>query len=145
MGDARLMMEQEVAHNNAQQFDILALDAFSSDAIPVHLLTKEAFEIYRKQIKPDGVIAVHISNRYLELRPVVEKVAAHFDMGVVTISDDDQQDWWIYATTWMLVTKNKAFLEQEEIRERAEPPDEEEHTFPMWTDDFASIFSIMKQ
>ena len=144
IGDARLMMEREIAENRAQQFDLLALDAFSSDAIPVHLLTKEAFEIYLKQIKPDGVIAVHISNRYLNLRPVVEKLAAHFDMHVVTISDDHEPDWWVYATTWMLVTKNKAFLENDKIRDVADTPEPDVKNAPMWTDDFASLYSIMK-
>jgi hypothetical protein len=145
MGDARLMMEQELAANHSQQFDFLALDAFSSDAIPVHLLTKEAFEIYLKQIKPDGVIAVHISNRYLNLRPVVEKIAAHLDLGVVTISDDDQPDWWIYATTWMLVSRNRDLMNEPRIREKAEEPETETKAFPMWTDDFASVYAIMKQ
>jgi hypothetical protein len=143
MGDARLMMEKEVAEKRTQQFDLLALDAFSSDAIPVHLLTKEAFEIYLQQLRPNGVIAVHISNRYLNLRPVVEKLAAHFDMHVATISDDNQPDWWIYATTWVLVTKDKAFLENERIRDIADTPEPDTRT-PMWTDDFASLYSIMK-
>ncbi|MES1194702.1 MAG: fused MFS/spermidine synthase, partial [Opitutus sp.] len=71
LGDARLSMERELANRESQQFDVLALDAFSSDAIPVHLLTVEAFGIYLSHLKPDGVIAVHVSNRYLELRPVV--------------------------------------------------------------------------
>lgn len=144
MGDARLVMEQEVEQNRAQQFDLLALDAFSSDAIPVHLLTKEAFETYMKQLKPDGVIAVHISNRYLDLRPVVEKLAEAFELQVATISDDDEPDWWIYATTWMVLSKNKAIMEHEEIRDAAEPPEPLNRNFPLWTDDFASLYSIMK-
>lgn len=144
MGDARLVMEQEVAEKRTQQFDLLALDAFSSDAIPVHLLTKEAFEIYMQQIKPDGVIAVHISNRYLDLRPVVERLAAEFDLQVATISDDDEPQWWIYATTWMILTKNKAILEHEEIRDVADAPEPSNRNVPLWTDDFASLYSIMK-
>ena len=68
-----------------QQFDILALDAFSSDAIPVHLLTRESFAIYLKHMKPDGVIAVHTSNRNLDLRPVVENLADYFHMRAATI------------------------------------------------------------
>ncbi|WP_414662144.1 spermidine synthase [Horticoccus sp. 23ND18S-11] len=145
MGDARLMMEQELAANQGQQFDFLALDAFSSDAIPVHLLTKEAFEIYFRHLKADGVLAVHISNRYLDLRPVVEKLAEHFKLEVVTISDDNEPDWWIYATTWMLVTKNKAFLTNDRITDTAEKPSETRTSFPLWTDDYASLYSIMKQ
>ena len=144
MGDARLMMEREVAAQQEQKFDLLALDAFSSDAIPVHLLTKEAFQIYLKQIKPDGVIAVHISNRYLNLRPVVEKLAENFGLSVVSISDDNEPDWWIYATTWMLVTKNKAYLANDRIRDAAEAAETGAKNSPLWTDDFASVYSIMK-
>jgi hypothetical protein len=144
MGDARLMMEREVEGKNTQQFDLLALDAFSSDAIPVHLLTKEAFEIYWQQLKPDGVLAVHISNRYLNLQPVVEKLAEHFKLHVVTISDDNEPDWWVYATTWMLVTRNKDFLSSERIKEVAEEPDTRSNPLPLWTDDYASLYSIMK-
>ncbi len=144
MGDARLMMEREVAGGKSQQFDLLALDAFSSDAIPVHLLTTEAFEIYGKQLKPDGVIAIHISNRYLDLRPVVERLAEQFGYEVVHVSDDDEPNWWIYATSWMLVTKNKAFLQQERIRDRTDGPATRTKPAPLWTDDFASLYSIMK-
>lgn len=144
MGDARLTMEQEVETGKLQKFDLLALDAFSSDAIPVHLLTKEAFDLYLKQVKPDGVIAVHISNRYLNLRPVVEKLAEHFGLEVATISDDNAPDWWIYATTWMLLSKNKELMAKEDIREVAEPAEPASSSFPLWTDDFASLYSIMK-
>ncbi len=144
MGDARLMMERELAAKQDQKFDLLALDAFSSDAIPVHLLTKEAFEIYLRQIKPDGVIAIHISNRYLNLQPVVEKLAANFGLQVVSIPDDNEPEWWIYATTWMLVTRNKAFLENDRIRDKAETTEAVPQNSPLWTDDFASLYSIMK-
>ena len=144
MGDARLMMERELEEKKPQQFDLLALDAFSSDAIPVHLLTKEAFTIYRQHLKPDGVLAVHISNRYLNLRPVVEKLAADAGWDAVSISDDNEPDWWIYATTWVLVTKNKALLQTDKIRDAAEAPETGTKAFPLWTDDFASLYSILK-
>jgi SAM-dependent methyltransferase len=144
MGDARLMLERELKENQPQHFDLLALDAFSSDAIPVHLLTKEAFEIYWKHLKPDGVLAVHISNRYLNLRPVVEKLAAHFGLEAVSISDDDESNWWVYATTWVLVSKNKALLDTPRIREAAEAPEGDGKSSPLWTDDFASLYPILK-
>ena len=145
MGDARLTMEREVAGRNTQKFDLLALDAFSSDAIPVHLLTKEAFEIYLQQIKPDGVIAVHISNRYLDLQPVVERLAGQFGMGTATLSDDDEPNWWIYATTWVLVSRNKAFLEIDAIRDKVDTSEATAKAMPLWTDDYASLYSIMKK
>jgi spermidine synthase len=144
MGDARLSMEREVADGGSQQFDLLALDAFSSDAIPVHLLTQESFEIYLKQIKPDGVIAVHVSNRYLDLRPVVENLAAHFGLSAATIPDDYAEQWWVYRTTWILVTRNKALLETEKIKAATDEPEKERLTNALWTDDYASIYEILK-
>jgi hypothetical protein len=144
MGDARLVMERELAEDRSQQFDLLALDAFSSDAIPVHLLTVEAFKIYLQQIKPNGVIAVHISNRYLELRPIVEKLAEHFDMAVASISDDDEPEWWIYATTWMLLSKDRSFIEQPVISDVADEAEPLTESMPLWTDDFTNLYSIIK-
>jgi hypothetical protein len=85
MGDARLSMERE----QRQDFDLLVLDAFSSDAIPVHLLTKEACELYLRHLKPNGIIAVHISNHYLDLEPVVVNLAKHFGFRLALIDFED--------------------------------------------------------
>ena len=136
-------MEREVARGDTQRFDLLALDAFSSDAIPVHLLTREAFQTYLRQIRPDGVIAVHISNRYLDLRPVVERLAAEFGLSTVCISEDSEANWWVYATTWVLVSRDKAFLEGKDIRAAADAPSVKSDG-PLWTDDFASLYAILK-
>ena len=137
-------MEREVAEGQSQQFDLLALDAFSSDAIPVHLLTKEAFEIYLKHLTTNGVIAVHTSNRYLNLRPVVEGLARQFGLKTATISDDDEKDWWIYRTTWILVTRNQALLDNEEIRAATDSPETPAKPVGLWTDDHASLYEILK-
>ena len=143
MGDARVMMEREVARGEGQRFDLLALDAFSSDAIPVHLLTREAFQTYLRHLRPDGVIAVHISNRYLDLRPVVERLAAEFGLSSVCISEDSEANWWVYATTWVLLSRDKAFLDSNEIRAAADTPSAKADG-PLWTDDFASLYAILK-
>ncbi len=142
-GDARLSMEREVAGGEPQRFDLLALDAFSSDAIPVHLLTKEAFAIYLQELKPDGVLAVHTSNRYLDLQPVVERLAAEFGLTAVSVYDDNEPAFWLYRTTWILVTKNEDFLDRPAITEASgweTPPMK-----PLWTDDYASIFQVLRQ
>jgi spermidine synthase len=144
LGDARLSMERELAAGDAQHFDVLALDAFSSDAIPVHLLTREAFAIYFRQLDPDGVLAVHISNRYLNLRPVVEGLARELGLGVVTISDDNPKDWWVYRSTWMLVSRNQALLTNPKVIDEAVAAEEEDLREIVWTDDHASVFEIMK-
>jgi hypothetical protein len=144
MGDARLEMEHELANKQPQNLDLLALDAFSSDAIPVHLLTKEAFAIYLQHLKPNGVIAVHISNRYLDLQPVVERLAAEFGLSTACISDDYTESWYYYDTTWMLLTKNKAFLAKSDIYAATADPKKDAPKAALWTDDNANLYSIMK-
>ena len=84
-GDARLSLEREPP----QHFDLLVLDAFSGDAIPVHLLTKEAFEVYQRHLNTNGVIAVHISNHYLDLEPVVVNLARHFGYKLASIDYEE--------------------------------------------------------
>jgi hypothetical protein len=141
LGDARLSMEREVP----QQFDLLALDAFSSDAIPVHLLTKEAFELYQKHVKTNGIIAVHISNHYLDLEPVVLNLARHFNYQVAKIEydeDDAEQDWWFYSSTWLLLTYNQEAVNSPPIS--AASSQVKPKRIPLWTDDFASLFQILQ-
>jgi spermidine synthase len=144
MGDARLSMEREPPQN----FDVLVLDAFSSDAIPVHLLTRESFAIYGKHLKPDGIIAVHISNRYLDLQPVVDKLAAHFHYKTATINfDETDENWWYYSSTWVLVTKNEEFLKKTVVANATSKPKDKPNyaKVPLWTDDFASLFQILEK
>jgi len=141
MGDARLSMEREPP----QQFDLLALDAFSSDSIPVHLLTREAFELYQKHLQTNGVIAIHISNHYLDLEPVVINAAQQLNYRVSLVDyEENEEDWWLYSSTWMVLTKNQEILKAPGILEglsavTAAPP-----KIPPWTDDFASLFQILK-
>ena len=143
MGDARLSMERE----EPQRFDVLALDAFSSDAIPVHLLTKEAVAIYGKHLATNGVLAIHISNRYLDLEPVVENVAKEFGYHRLSVSDGDgEKDWWIYSSTWVLLSKKKEFIDL--IASKTESSAKSDKALsnkivPLWTDDYASLWPIM--
>ena len=119
-GDARLSMEREPD----QRFDVLALDAFSGDAIPVHLLTQEAFKICQRHVLPDGVIAVHISNRCLDLEPVVMRVADHFGYGAAVIADkaSAQSSEGAFSSDWVLLTRNKEFLSLDAIAGVASSP-----------------------
>jgi hypothetical protein len=146
LGDARLSMEREVAGGDFQQFDVLALDAFSSDAIPVHLLTKEAFELYLKQITQAGVIAVHISNRYLDLEPVVYKIVNELHLQAVTISDEpSKDDWWLYRSTWILVSRSLESVSAEDIFAAASRPKTIKPNVRLWTDDYASLYPVLKR
>mgnify|MGYP003337495598 FL=1 len=92
----------------------------------------------------NGVIAVHISNRYLNLRPVVEGLAREFGLGVVTISDDSPKDWWVYRSTWLLVSHNQTLLTNPKLLEGATEPDDDDAPPLVWTDDHASVFEILK-
>lgn len=141
LGDARLCMEREAP----QGFDLLALDAFSSDAIPVHLLTREAFELYQRHVKTNGVIAVHISNHYLDLQPVVENLAEHFHYKMAVIDyDESPEEWWLYSSTWVLLTRDAALLASPEIAAATVESKSSAKKPALWTDDFASLYQILK-
>ena len=102
MGDARLVMERQPP----QDYDVLALDAFASDAIPVHLLTREAFALYFRHLKPHGILAVHISNKYLDLAPVVAADARALGKMAVVVHDDGGSDDYVFVTTWILMSSD---------------------------------------
>jgi spermidine synthase len=142
MGDARLSMEREPA----EQFDLLALDAFSSDAIPVHLLTKEAFDVYQRHLKTNSIVAVHISNHYLDLQPVVANLAKEFGYKMVIIDfDENDEEWWQYSSTWILLSRDESLLEQPAIEEAKKKSGFSKRKVPLWTDDFTSLFQILKK
>jgi SAM-dependent methyltransferase len=139
-GDARLSLEREPP----QQFDVLAVDAFSSDSIPVHLLTREAFALYFRHVKPDGVLAVHISNRFLDLQPVVEAGAAAFTKEAVMIDNDAQKSEGVYSSTWVLIGNRDGVLADPAIIQGSE-----ELTgatgLQLWTDDYSSLLRVLKK
>jgi hypothetical protein len=142
MGDARLSLERELERHQPQNFDVLAVDAFSSDSIPVHLLTKEAMELYYRHLRPDGILAVHISNRYLDLAPVLlgEAKATGRLARVVDTDDDDSQD--VFGATWVLMTSPASPFDDELRSHSAEI--ESKHTVRLWTDDYSNLFQILK-
>jgi hypothetical protein len=137
LGDARLSLEAEEV---PQDYNVIVLDAFSSDSIPTHLLTVEAFECYRKHLAPNGVIAVHISNRYLRLAPVVRRLAEHFGMEVSLISDSGDAKRMQSTSDWVLVTRNKPFLK----KHPSDPWDKDDLVGPLWTDQYSNLFQILK-
>lgn len=143
-GDARLSMEEELAAGKPHAFDLLVLDAFSSDAIPIHLLTREVMDVYLRHLREDGILAVHISNRYLDLQPVVEKLADASGLVTATITDDSEDSWWIYRTKWMLLARDPALLSAKEIEEKALPRSEETDATAIWTDDHASLIQALR-
>ncbi|MBX7209059.1 MAG: fused MFS/spermidine synthase [Verrucomicrobiaceae bacterium] len=137
LGDARLSME----HEAPQQFDALLLDAFSGDTVPVHLLTKESFGLYLRHMKPDGVIAVHITNHFLNLAPVVEKIAAELGIPSVRIAVKPPPDTHNCITDYVLMSRDQAFVQSHppQIPTWARVQD-----VPVWTDHHHNLFGILQ-
>ncbi len=138
LGDARLSLEREAPEN----FDVLAVDAFSGDSIPVHLLTREAFALYFRHLKPEGVLAVHISNRYLDLLPVMKQAARAFGKQAREIDTEDNDDRSCFGCTWVLVTSRPGYFSRPRF-EAAETL-EKSRDLPIWTDDYSNLFRILK-
>jgi SAM-dependent methyltransferase len=137
LGDARLNLERE----DKQNFDVLAVDAFSSDSIPVHLITLEALQAYERHMKPDGVIAFHVSNRFLDLKPVVQKLADH--VGLHTAWIRETHDDGSTSSDWVLLSRDKTLLLKQEIVDASYiiPP---QPGWRLWTDDFNNLLQVMK-
>jgi hypothetical protein len=138
-GDARLSMERE----NLPVFDVLVLDAFSGDAIPVHLLTQEAMSLYMRRIQPQGVIAFHISNSFLDLAPVVRQLAKSVDYPCVVVKNRADDVEHVMASEWVLVTRNRNVLESDTLKLRLVPPSDRPDV-RIWTDSFNSLLPILK-
>lgn len=138
LGDARLSLEREAP----QDFDVLVLDAFSGDAIPVHLLTVEAGEIYRRHLKPDGVLAIHISNMHFDLRPVVTALAEHLGMATVCTQTEGDPANGTETSRWMLLTPDPHVLQNESIAELSIPLGDSRILF---TDDDSNLFEILRR
>ncbi|MCX6615786.1 MAG: fused MFS/spermidine synthase, partial [Acidobacteria bacterium] len=136
-GDARLALERELRRPQPQQFDVLVLDAFSSDSIPVHLLTREAFRIYVGHLRgPDSVLAVHISNRFLDLALVVAGLAADAGLNSAQVKNA--------GADWVLLSRRPAMLRLPGLRDHAQPVALDRPP-RLWTDDFSNIFQALKR
>ena len=142
LGDGRLSLEREPD----QRYDLLAIDAFSGDSIPMHLVTREAMATYVRHLQPDGAIVFQATNRFVDIAPVVERLAAEFGMKAVIVSDPGEGegiDYWVSGTDQIIVSRNARLLEAEPIKSVAQPlparPD-----FRIWTDDFYNLLRILK-
>src|SRR3954467_3913155 len=141
LGDARLTLEREAP----QGFDVLAVDAFSSDAIPVHLITREALATYLRHLKPDGIVAFHVSNRFLNLIPVVARIAQELQVHAVLVSDDpDEDDDRRSRSDWVLVSKDEKALAAPAIVAAGGEPAQDRPEWRTWTDDYSNLIQILK-
>lgn len=142
LGDARLSLEAE----SGELFDLLAIDAFSGDSIPTHLLTADAFEVYFRRLKPDGVLLVHTTNRYLDLPPVVRVLADHRKLASAIIEnepDDAQSARQQSDSDWVVIPRDARMLEIQAIASKARQI-EPRAGVGLWTDDYNNLFRILK-
>ena len=138
LGDARLQLEREPD----QQFDLLVVDAFSGDSVPIHLLTYEAFAQYFRHLKPNGVLAVHITNRFLDLRPVVKTAADHFAKEVKMVNADGMPEKLVLRSSWALISSDQSFFKHPELS--GATGISPQANFRPWKDDYSSIVSVMQ-
>ncbi|MFZ0646348.1 MAG: hypothetical protein WBY66_06715 [Candidatus Acidiferrales bacterium] len=142
-GDARLSLEREFKESGSQNFDVLVVDAFSSDAIPVHLLTQEALEIYLEHLRgPDSILVFHISNKMLDLSPVVAALAAHNHLAVARLHNRHSADLG-ERSDWILLAKNPSALAYDSFRAHVDsmPP---ANPKLVWTDDYSDLFAVLR-
>ena len=143
LGDARLSLERELAEGSPQDFDVLVLDTFSSDSIPVHLVTQEAFALYLEHLAPDGIIAAHITNLHLDLQPVFWRLSQHYGLHMVRINYEGDENGG-FASHWILLSRDPALLELSAIQARSVDLSGYSPKIRLWTDDYSNLFQILK-
>jgi spermidine synthase len=137
-GDARTSLTTE----EPQHFDVLVIDAFSGDAIPLHLLTTEALEIYKRHLAPDGILAFHISNQHVDLEPVVAQLAKAAGMKAMRFSTPANEELGEFSATWMVLTNSPTFFEQPDVFNAAKRPAFNPNV-RVWTDDYSSLLPVL--
>jgi hypothetical protein len=140
MGDGRLVLERLPGEN----LDLLAMDAFSSDVQPVHLLTIEAYATYQRHLQPEGILAVHISNRYLDLEPIVAQAASRLGWAGIVITDEGDEENYYSASTWVLVSRRERIFEDGNFQDASVDRLRANPKIRAWTDDYSNILQILK-
>ena len=142
IGDARLSLERELARGAPQGYDVLAIDAFSSDSIPVHLITREAIDLFMQHVAPEGILAIHISNRFLDLKPVLANIAQSLGLTIRLVSDSPTGSGSASMTDWVLIARTDAPFAHEllDVAESIEP----NPAFSLWTDQFNNLIDVLK-
>jgi len=138
-GDGRSSLSSE----QPQNFDVLVVDAFSGDAIPLHLLTTQAVDIYKRQLAPGGILAFHISNQHVDLEPEIALLAKAAGMEVRRVSSIANEERGEFTATWMLLTDNPNFFTQPEVASQVRQPSEDPKVY-LWTDDYSSLLPLLR-
>ncbi|MBA4384973.1 MAG: ferrichrome ABC transporter permease [Anaerolinea sp.] len=144
-GDARLSLENELSSGVNNNFDLLVLDTFSSDSIPVHLVTREAFDVYLQTLAPDGLIAAHISNSRLDLRPVFWQLAQYYGLEMAVVqSSADENDPASAQSVWVLLTRNSQLLQDPDLLNRTGSLNGFRRDIRLWTDDYSNLIQLLR-
>ena len=140
LGDGRIQLQKLLIESGPAGYDLLFMDAFASDSIPVHLLTRECMEMYFKHLKPDGILIAHITNRFIDLRPVVLKHAE--DLGLTPLLVNYESEDKKVQTRWVLLTRNDRVIHSDVVRQfQSEFSDDTKRI--LWTDDYASVAALL--
>jgi spermidine synthase len=141
-GDARLLLERE----KTQHYDLLIVDAFSNDSIPVHLLTIEAIKLYFKHLNPNGILSIHLSNRYLDLRPVIRTAAEELkvEWGLIEDTSPTSEYFRTLPSIWMLMSRNDQFFKLPSIKKTVNRKNIAVSRVRLWTDDYTALFPLIK-
>ena len=142
LGDARLQLQYQAASDKKIGYDLIIADAFSSDSIPMHLLTVEAFKVYKSNMTEEGILAIHTSNRFMHLENLVKKMAEEVGMKAIRVTDKKGARGLTYDSNWVIVTNNKAFLNSNFNKNHVSKWPNERFT-AYWTDDFSSVISVI--
>lgn len=146
LGDGRLSLEREAPQN----FDLLAIDAFAGDSIPMHLVTREAMQTYLKHLAPGGVMVFQATNRFVDIAPVVARLASEFGLLAAQVTDEPEGtytsgvDYWLSSTDQIIVTRNRSILNAPPLAKAAQTLPHDPN-FRLWTDDFYNLFSVLKR
>jgi spermidine synthase len=142
IGDARLSLERELAAGTPQRYDVLVIDAFSSDSIPVHLITREAIELYMRHLAPGGILAVHISNRFLDLEPVLARIGEAAGLATRVVHDEPGTAGHAFKTDWVLFAADPATLAAPLLA--VSEPAQARAGQSLWTDQFNNLLEVLK-
>ena len=136
-------MQKELDNEERRQYDILVIDAFSSDSIPSHLLTREAFEVYWAHLKPAGTLAIHTSNNYFDLAPPISNLAKEFRKEAVLVSTSRRNDGRELRANWILIADSgKRFLRERIKGSKISPLIPNSNR--LWTDDYCDLLGALK-
>ena len=145
-GDGRIQLEHELAAGKPQGFDVLVLDAFASDAVPIHLLTREAFELYSKHLNPGGILAFNVTNVYVDLKALIRGTAKQLGYQSLWVDWHPNRDepMGFEPNSWILVTQNREFMQNPAVRSRVKSWESDTNADIVWTDDYASLLQVLR-